>query len=132
MPKYSLDERGVLTITNDADGGIFSVAMWFKKIALILVIISVIIVTALYFTKFARFTDIDYLKGIYKTKILSIDISSDISMLQSKIDISYPVTTVVKNAKGQPGFYSEVLEIVSERAEKLFNTVRHSIHNIFN
>ena len=132
MPKYSLDERGILTITNEADGGIFSVAMWFKKIALILVIISVIIVTALYFTRFTHFTDIDYLKGIYEKKILSIDISSNISILQSKIDISYTFTTVVKNAKGQPGFYGEVLKIIAERAEELFNTVRNAIHNIFN
>ena len=132
MPKYSLDERGILTITNEADGGIYSVAMWFKRTTLILAIISLIIVIALYFAKYTHFTDVDYLKDIYEKKILSIDISSSVSMLSSKIDISYPFNTVVKNAKGQPNFYSEVLKIVAERVEGLFNMVWTAIHNIFN
>lgn len=130
MPKYSLDERGILTITNETDGGIFSVAVWFKKIALIIAIISMLGVSILYFTKYTSFTDANYLKGVFEKQFSGMNVSSSFSMMFSKIDVSYPFTMVAKSAKGQPSFYMEVFRIVSDKAGKLFNTVRNSIQNI--
>lgn len=130
MPKYLLDERGILTITNEADGGIFSIAMWFKRIVLILAVLSVIIVAILYFTKYAHFTDADYLKNFCEKRLSTIDISSNISMLTGKVDISYPFIAILKNAKGQPGFYGEVFKIVVNKAGELFNSVWNVVLNI--
>lgn len=130
MPKYSLDARGILTITDETDGGIFSVAVWFKKVALIISIISMLVVSILYFTKYITFTDADYLKSVLENQFSSMDVSSSFSVMLSKLDVSYPFTTVAKNAKGQPDFYMEVFNIVADKAEDLFNTVLSTIQSI--
>lgn len=131
MPKYSLDSRGILTITNETDGGIFSVAVWFKKIALAIAIISMLGVCILYFTKFTDYTDTDYLKSVFEKLFSDLDISSSFSMMTSKIDVSYPFTAVANNAKDQPVFYWEVFRIVVDKVGELFNIVRSMIQNIF-
>lgn len=132
MPKYSLDEKGILTITSEQDEGIFFIALRLKRIVQITTTILVIIIVALYLARYASSLNVDYMIGILERQFSGLDISSNISEISIKFNISYPFVSFVENVKGQPGFYTWVFRTMARKAEYLFYIIRGIIQNIIN
>lgn len=132
MPKYSLDEKGILTITSDCDEGIFSIGEWLKRIVRITTTILVIIIVVLYLVRYASSLNTDYMINILERQFSGLDISSNFSKIYSKFNISYLFVSVVENAKGQSGFYTWLFRTIAHRAEQLVCVIRDTIQNIIN
>lgn len=48
MPKYALDEKGILTITSEHDGGIFTIKDVLKIITMVLFVVSIVSSVGIY------------------------------------------------------------------------------------
>ena len=132
MPKYSLNDRGILTITNETDGGIFSLAAWVKKAAMIIGVLGALSMAVLFFVKYVHYTDFPYSLSIIKNKVSSLSLSSNISLILSRINISYPFAAIIDNMKGQDGFYRNLINSFPAKASRLFYIIREFVHSIFN
>lgn len=108
------------------------IALRLKRIVQITTTILVIIIVALYLARYASSLNVDYMIGILERQFSGLDISSNISEISIKFNISYPFVSFVENVKGQPGFYTWVFRTMARKAEYLFYIIRGIIQNIIN
>lgn len=96
MPKYKLDEKGILTIVSETNGGISSAGKVFKVFSTILLIIAIFSSVAVYLFFYAEKPDsnyaVNYCAKNISEKVIVIDDSGEINVnlycykkLQSKV-----------------------------------------------
>ena len=129
MPKYVLDEKGILTITSEHDGGIFTVNDVLKKLTIILLIISVVASIVLYgfFYNDAQTTNVatqysiecvsDYNPSIQLTRIVNGN------------DWGYGFKKVYSRIEKYPIYYQQSFEIMVVRGQALISEIYYQIES---
>lgn len=85
MPKYKLDEKGILTIVREHNGGIFSVSSTLKIVSRILIIISIIASVTIYLFFYIEKPSSNYatdfcLDNILKKIVVKVDDDININL----------------------------------------------------
>lgn len=129
MPKYVLDEKGILSIVDERKSGLVVLSKWIGRISLLILIVSITV--TLFFLVSFKSSDIDnndnyvYIvsnveKGLENFKIVTKDNSLflNVDCLENKIS-------------GQYNVLSDSFEQVTTKSEDLFVVIREKIEGFF-
>jgi hypothetical protein len=116
MPKYVLDDKGILTITSEHDGGIFTFNDVLKKLTVILLVISIVASVGTY--------------GFFYYDAPTTDtgtIYSLTNILDYKYELEYRFEQVRDKIKDSQAYCSESLEQITNRKNDLMSEIYYQI-----
>ena len=129
MPKYVLDEKGILTITSEYDGGIFAFNDVLKKMTIILLVISIVSSIGLYgcFYNDAQTANVAIQYSI--ENVSSYDPSNQLTWIAGNNDWGYGFRKVYSRIERYPNYYQQSFEIMVARGQELISEIYYQIES---
>lgn len=127
MPKYVLDDKGILTIISEHDGGIFTLNDVLKKITAIMFAISIVSSIGLYvfFYYDAQTTSIATQYCI--SNALDYSRLYQLERIAKNCDLGYGSKKVYSKVETYPKYYRQAFEIVTARGYALISEIFYQI-----
>jgi len=114
MPKYKLDDRGILTIVSEHDGGIFTLVDILKKITVILLMVSIVTSIGVY--------------CFFYHDVPSTNAATDYCITSlTKFDIEYAFEGIFSKFEGRLDYWEETSRYVFEKGYALVTTIMYKI-----
>lgn len=129
MPKYVLDEKGILTITSEHDGGIFTVNDVLKKMTIILLAISIVSSIGIYgfFYNDAQTTNVATQYSI--ENVYGYDLSNQLTRITNSNDWGDGLKQVYRRIEKYPMYYQHSFEIMVDRGQELMSEICSKIES---
>lgn len=129
MPKYVLDEKGILTITSEHDGGIFTVNDVLKKMTIILLAISIVSSIGIYgfFYNDAQTTNVATQYSI--ENVSDYDLSNQLTRITNSNDWGDGLKQVYRRIGKYPMYYQHSFEIMVDRGQELMSEICSQIES---
>ncbi|MDD7409533.1 MAG: hypothetical protein SOV71_00950 [Anaerovoracaceae bacterium] len=129
MSRYTLDDKGILTIKSDGENAEKAVSL-LDKTGKATTIAAAVAAVALYLILFARQPGTNMLLEVIKAEF-SDNVTPQAYSIVHKLDLIEPVKTVLGNLRGQDGFYSQTFAMMLARFKMMFADIFGFIRNIF-
>lgn len=129
MPTYVLDEKGILTITSEHDGGIFTVNDVLKKMTILLLVISIVTSIGIYefFYNDGQTTNVATQYSI--ENISRYDPSNQLTRITNSNDWGYGIKQVYSGFEKYPMYYRQSFEIMVVRGQELTSEIYSQIES---
>ena len=129
MPKYVLDEKGILTITSEHDGGIFTVNDVLKRMTIILLAISIVFSIGIYgfFYNDAQTTNVATQYSI--ENVSGYDLSNQLTRITNSNDWGDGLKQVYRRIEKYPMYYQHSFEIMVDRGQELMSEICSKIES---
>ena len=131
MPKYKLDERGILTIVNEHDSAIFTVSNAAKKITSAVIIMSIVCSILLYVVFYYNTEGSNTAFSFVQEQLFGIKAVSNLgAQYDDKVELSYGFGAVWRNFEEQSGFYADFFRQAIDKGRVLYFTIAEKVQDI--
>lgn len=129
MPKYVLDEKGILTITSEHDGGIFTFNDVLKKLTIVLLITSIVSSIVLYgfFYYDAHTTNVAVLYCI--ANVSDYSPVPQLTRIAENSELGYGLKKVYSRIEEYPMYYRQLFEMMVVRGQELISEIYYQIES---
>lgn len=129
MPKYVLDEKGILTITSEHDGGILTFNDVLKKITIILLIISIVSSIGLYAFFYHDVQTTNVATQYCISNVSDYDRSYQLANIAKNCDLEYGSKNVYSKIETYPKYYVQVFQRMAVRGQDLISEIYYQIES---
>lgn len=127
MPKYVLDEKGILTITSEHDGGIFTINDVLKKLTIILLIISIVSSIGLYGFFYYDAQTTNVASQYCMSNVSDYDQSYQLTRIAKNCDLGYGLKELYGRIEKYPMYYAQSFEVMVVRGQELISEIYYQI-----
>lgn len=114
MPKYKLDDRGILTIVSEHDGGIFTLVDILKTITIILLVVSIVTSIVAYW--------------FFYHDVPNTNAATDYCMTRlTKFDFEYAFEGIFRKFEGHLDYWEETIRYVFGKGYSLAYSIMYQI-----
>lgn len=127
MPKYVLDEKGILTITSEHDGGLFTINDILKKITIILLVVSVVVSVGVYVFFYHDVTATNVATDYCASSIVDYNCATPFSKIINECDLVDNANIIFNKIDDYPMYYLESFEQMLARGQELVSEICYRI-----
>ena len=129
MPKYVLDEKGILTITSEHDGGIFTFNDILKKLTIVLLIASIVFSVGLYSFFYYDAHTTHIATQYCNTSISDYNPAYQFTKVVNQSDLGYRLKKIYNKIENYPMYYEQSFEIMVVRGQELIEEIIYQIES---
>lgn len=129
MPKYVLDEKGILTITSEHDGGIFTFNDILKKMTIVLLVVSIVSSIGLYGFFYYDAHTTHVATQYCNTSISDYNPTYQFTRVAKHSDLGYGFEKLYNKVESYPMYYEQSFEIMVVRGRELISEIIYQIES---
>lgn len=127
MPKYALDEKGILTIISEHDGGIFTFNDVLRKITIVLLIISIVSSIGLYGFFYYDVQATNIATNYCVSNVSDYDQSHQLEIIATNCNLGYGLKKVYSKVQTYPKYYGQAFKMMTARGQELISEICYQI-----
>ncbi len=127
MPKYVLDDKGILTITSEHDGGIFTVNDVLKKLTSFLLVVSIVFSIGIYIFFYHDAYTSNFAIRYSVASFSEFSPSYQLTRIAENSDLGYGFKQIYSKMKKYPAYYEQSFEMMVDRGQELISEINYQI-----